>query len=45
MKTNKPTSIRLPVNIAQIIKELAEKENRSISAQIIQILQEYLRNK
>jgi len=36
-------TLRLPDDLYQAIREIAEKEQRSINAQIIYILMEYIR--
>lgn len=38
----KQTTLRLPAEMMTVLQELAEKENRSVNAQIITLLQEAL---
>lgn len=41
-KKQTPLMVRLPEDLHALVKELAEKENRSLNAQIITLLQDAL---
>lgn len=43
MSTEIRTSIRLPKNIHRTVLELSKKERRSFNAQVVAMIEEYLR--
>ena len=44
MSTDIRTSVRLPKNIHKAVVQLAEKERRSFNAQVVKMIEEYLKN-